>query len=264
MLDSISDRMKDYESISDFRLMRRIPVVIRVDGKNFSRLTRSTVRPYCHLFQEVMVQTAAYMAGEIQGSVLCYQNSDEISFILRNDQDLDTQPWLSGRLSKIISVAASLATRGFDKALAAMPEKPYLIGDVVFDARSFTLPSLHECVNYLIWRQQDCLRNAVSGAAQHHLSKKLGKKTAFNRLIGMKSMEKIQLLQDECGIDFGDDLPSGFRMGVGLYKTPTVKNDTLRNRWIQNWNLSKIAENKDHFLSILQLGHDIVRSENVL
>jgi tRNA(His) guanylyltransferase len=264
MFENISDRMKNYEFVSDQELMRRVPVVIRIDGKNFSRVTSKALKPYDHLLSELMVNTAQYVASEIQGCCFHYTQSDEISLILRNDQTLDTEPYLGNRIQKITSIVASMATRGFDKSLSAMDEKPTLVGDVIFDARVFTMPSLHECVNYLIWRQQDCLRNAISGATQTHLSKKLGKKTAFNRLIGMKSSEKVQILQDECGIDFDDDLPTGFRLGICSYKVPVVKGDGVRNKWMSNWNMMKISENKDIYLDILQIGHDIIRNENVL
>lgn len=40
--DSLGDRMKRYESVSKTRLMRRIPVIIRLDGKGpFIRLLRA-------------------------------------------------------------------------------------------------------------------------------------------------------------------------------------------------------------------------------
>ncbi len=44
-METLGSRMKKYESISNIYLMPKCPVIIRVDGKNFSRLTKKLKRP---------------------------------------------------------------------------------------------------------------------------------------------------------------------------------------------------------------------------
>ncbi len=256
--------MKQYEATADYELLRRVPLIIRVDGKNFSRLTRKMVKPFDPNMTECMVMTMQYMLNEIEGAVFAYQQSDEISIILRNDQSIDTEAWHANRLSKICSVAASLATLGFQKAIRAVSEPPMMVGDAIFDARAFPVPSLNEAMNYLIHRQQDCLRNSINLASQVHLSKKLGKKVAFDRLLGLKSSEKIELLFKECQVDFEDDLPSSYRLGVAIYRIPSITNNVVRNKWQIRWDTGKFLENKEHYYSILQNGHDLLRAENII
>ena len=44
--DSLGDRMKGYESVSKTVLMKRVPVVIRIDGKAFHTFTRGFIKPF--------------------------------------------------------------------------------------------------------------------------------------------------------------------------------------------------------------------------
>lgn len=44
--DSLGDRMKGYENIARNYLTRRIPTIIRVDGKAFHTFTRGMEKPF--------------------------------------------------------------------------------------------------------------------------------------------------------------------------------------------------------------------------
>ena len=48
--NSLGDRMKEYERTSDTKLVRRLPMIVRLDGKAFHSWTKKSgcVRPFDH------------------------------------------------------------------------------------------------------------------------------------------------------------------------------------------------------------------------
>lgn len=162
MSDDIGDRFKRYEAVSDYTLPRRMPMVIRVDGRAFHGL--KLAKPFDTEFHARMGDTALALCKGIQGAVLAYFQSDEISIIARDDMENTTQPWVDKRLNKLLSLSAAIATAAFNDG------SPY--GQRQFDSRAFVVPDLNEVTNYLIWRQQDATRNSVSMAAQAEFSHK--------------------------------------------------------------------------------------------
>lgn len=260
MSDSISDRQKDYEHVVDYQLMKRVPVMIRVDGKGFTKLTQNLERP-SYDFLHVMANTMLYCIKEMQGAVFGYAQSDEITFVLKNDQSLESAPWFQNRVQKIASTSAALATKGFERSLQTLDKSLDLVGDAIFDARTFSVPSIGEAANNLIWRQQDCYRNAVSMASQNNLLQKIGDKKALRLLHGKSTQERKKLLLEKCGIDFDDRYQPSFRKGIAAYRIPTlVKDDVSRNKWTLNFDLPFFVEDKDFLYNILLNGHDIFRA----
>ena len=55
--DLLGDRMKRYENVSRFYLTRRVPVIIRIDGKAFHTFTRGMKKPFDRVLMTVMQQT---------------------------------------------------------------------------------------------------------------------------------------------------------------------------------------------------------------
>lgn len=80
--DAMGDRMKAYERReTERRAMRGVPLVVRVDGRSFSRFTRGLARPYDQDMADLMVEVARYLVEQTQAKVALTQ-SDEISLIL--------------------------------------------------------------------------------------------------------------------------------------------------------------------------------------
>jgi tRNA(His) 5'-end guanylyltransferase len=262
MYDSLGSRQKDYEKAFDYEVIRRTPVIVRCDGRGFSRVLRKLKKPYEPLFLEAMAQTMMYVVGEMAGCNFAYAQSDEITFVLRNDQTLDSEPWYGNRIQKLASITASLATLGLNKSLSKLEKKLDITADALFDARVFGMPTLGECVNNLIWRQQDAMRNSVAGAAQVLLSAKMGKKTALKLLHGKSSKDKLQLMQDECGIDFNEEYPESFRLGVGAYKIPVIYGESIRKKWHLDWELRNFVEDRDFLHNIIVTGADVFRENS--
>ena len=164
MGDDIGDRFKRYEGCFDYMLPRRLPLVIRVDGRAFHGLKLQ--KPFDHHFHTRMCHAAIALCKNVQGTVLAYFQSDEISIVARDDIENTTQPWVDKRLSKVLSLSAAIATAAFND------DAPREWGPRQFDSRAFVLPDMNEVVNYLIWRQQDATRNSVSMAAHAEFSHK--------------------------------------------------------------------------------------------
>ena len=184
-------RMKMYESVSRNYLTRRVPVIIRVDGRAFHSYTRGMERPFDDdILLEAMRQTMKYMCENIQGCVLGYTQSDEITLVLQDYKTIHTQPWFEYNVQKCISVAASMATMAFNESFSSIYSNMYMdrkekgksvsdlvsiyaskCGKAMFDARIFNIPVDDVC-NNLIWRQQDAVRNSIQQVGQTYFSPK--------------------------------------------------------------------------------------------
>ena len=56
--DKLGDRMKhNYEEVSKIRLTRRMPVIIRIDGKAFHTFTKGLEKPFDDIFVKTMQDT---------------------------------------------------------------------------------------------------------------------------------------------------------------------------------------------------------------
>jgi len=201
--DILGDRMKfNYENRSKTYLTRRTPVIIRLDGVAFHTFTRGFVKPFDKRLMETMQEVTLGLCREIQGVVLGYTQSDEITLVLVDYKELDSQAWYDYGVQKLCSVAASKATKLFNKIFAEkaaglikryyddfLPNKKkyeYLIDDVKkvvnayerglkngaeFDARCFNIP-MEEVLNCVLWRIKDCNRNSINSLGQAHFSHK--------------------------------------------------------------------------------------------
>lgn len=163
MRDALGDRMKRYEHVWQSEFPRRLPMIIRVDGRGFHRYLAGARKPFDPDFIEQMGLVAKSMCQQIDGAVFAYHQSDEISVLVCDYPGINTQPWFGGELQKIVSVAASIATTELAYHRRDRP---------MFDARAFVMPDAVEAVNYFVWRQKDAMRNAVSMAARAMFSHK--------------------------------------------------------------------------------------------
>ena len=104
----IGGRFKEYEAVFDYTLPRRLPMVIRVDGRCFHNL--ALTKPFDYQFHNLMEDVAIALCKEVQGAVFAVFHSDEISVIARDDQTPQTEPWVGKRLNKLLSLSAAIAT----------------------------------------------------------------------------------------------------------------------------------------------------------
>ncbi len=192
--DSLGDRMKNnYENRCRVKLIRRMPVIIRLDSKAFHTLTRSCRKPFDGHFQTVMVHVAEVLCVHIQGAKCAYVQSDEISILLTDFDRLTTDAWFDYNIQKMVSVSAGIASTVF-----TYNWKPFDSNNTdqiaIFDARVFNVPKEEVC-NYFIWRQQDWTRNSLQMLARAHYSHK--------ELIGKKSADMHDMLYQK-GVNWAD------------------------------------------------------------
>ena len=234
--DDLGDRMKDYyESRSKTRLTRRMPVIIRLDGKSFHTLTRGFEKPFDMVMVRAMQETMKYLCENIQGCVLGYTQSDEITLVLIDYQNLNSDAWFDYEVQKLCSVSASMATfafnRNFARLAALEPEKKTKQTNAYteaaskgafFDARCFNIPK-EEVTNCLLWRQQDATRNSIHMTGRAYFSHK--------QIEGLNSNDIQNLLFQEKGINW-NDLPTTLKRGsCCIKKYRQTMNQTFRGYW---------------------------------
>ena len=111
----LGDRMKQYEQVTQVRLIRRMPVILRLDGKSFHRFTRGFEKPFDPVMLTAMQNTMQELCNCVEGCVLGYTQSDEISLVLCDYQQLDTEAWFGNKLQKLCRISASICTSAFQK-----------------------------------------------------------------------------------------------------------------------------------------------------
>ena len=209
--DSIGNRIKDnYESRFRIYLTRRIPVIMRLDGKAFHTVTKHACKPYEDNILKCMQLTAKKLLEEIQGAKCAYVQSDEISILITDVDNLNTEAWFNYNVNKMTSISASIASVEFSKHY----EK-----SVYFDSRVFNIPK-EEVINYFRWRYLDWLRNSIQMLAQSlYYHKELHKKNTT-------------ILHDMCmnrGFNWSQLIPV-YKNGTFLYKKEVLTNfDLLKN-----------------------------------
>lgn len=226
--DDLGVRMKTfYEQIPKTKLMRRCPVAIRIDGKAFHTFTRGFHRPFDDVLIKSMQETMKYLCENIQGCVLGYTQSDEITLILVDYKKLTSSAWFNYEVQKICSIAASVATVAFNKFFEEYVDKyrfskwdgvskyedgtqeyiQTLLNAVdkgaMFDARCFNIPK-EEVTNLVYWRQLDASRNSIQMVGQANFS---------HKELQNKSCNDIQdMLMTQKGINW-NDLPTYQKRG---------------------------------------------------
>ena len=206
---SLGDRMKGYEGVPRHLLTRRMPVIIRLDGKAFHTLTKKLDKPYDVDFRDCMMKTAEFLVENVMGCKLAYVQSDEISLLLIDYEKFETEPWFKNNIQKIVSVSASFATAKFNELYRDLVPDEKKVADLAFfDARVWNLPR-EEVNNYFLWRQNDATRNSIQGLGQANFShKKLQGKSCNN-------IQEMLLLQKD--INWNDVEPY-FKRGGCVYR----------------------------------------------
>lgn len=255
--NTLGTRMKEYEAVSKNHLMRRTPVIIRLDGKAFHTFTRGLDKPFDSDFVTMMQQTMLHLCENIQGCVLGYTQSDEITLVLVDYQNRDSCAWFDNQVQKIASISASMATLYFNRELSEMLrdlEEDLAAADyslpqahmyetnskkydkwydkeyrALFDSRVFNLPQ-YEVINNLIWRQQDATRNSINSVAQSLFSHK--------ELQGISSKDLQNKMLIERDVNW-NDYPTHLKRGCCAIKDSEGK-------WVLDINIPIFTEDRDY------------------
>ena len=269
----LAKRMKDYESVPKTRLMKRCPVACRIDGKAHHSFTRGFKRPFDEVYTKSMQKTAKYLCENIQGVVLSYQQSDEITLILVDYKEFNTSPYFDYEVQKLCSILASMATMAFNKyfkeitedyiqnraieneieAPVSQEEAKYcgsllkaIEKGAMFDARVFNIPK-EEVMNLLYWRQLDATRNSIQMVGQANFS--------HNQLHGKNCSNIQDMLMLEKGINW-NDYPTHLKRGSCCVKKPFVINEgtnqeAIRNKWVIDTEIPIFTRDKEYINKLI-------------
>ena len=240
---TLGSRMKEYENANKAFLTKRMPIIIRIDGRAFHSFTRGFKKPFDNYLMGCMWQTAQDLCANIEGCKIAYTQSDEISLFLNNYESLETSAWFNNNIQKIASISASMATLYFNNAFNEMCKNmndgviyKRKLGTAMFDARAFVLPKEEVC-NYFIWRQQDAMRNSVQMVGQANFSHK--------QLQG-KNCENIKNMLKDIGVDYDNFTPCQKYGACIIKERYEIDNGVIRNRWITDLETPIFTENREY------------------
>jgi len=253
----LKDRIISYLENSDHKLMARVPLVITINGRAFAKGSELLDKPYDSKFSECILSTTLKLCNEIEGALFGYQHNDEIVIIARNDQSPDTSPWYDNKIQKICSVTSSIATMHFNSCANAIELN--MVSEPIFSSQVYTLPNIAEAVNAMIFKQQQNFHTSVQFACFYELlAKKFDKHHVKEMLNGLSVDEKIDLLDQECGVNF-NEYPMAFKRGVACYLAPKLTNGVVKNKWMLNPDLPIFTKDQSFLSNIFKMGHDIFR-----
>ena len=251
-MNSLGERMKRYELTSKSYLLRRAPVIVRIDGKSFHTLTKNFKRPFDKVFMTAMDLTMQDLCKKVQGCVFGYTQSDEITLFLCDYKELNTDAYFDYNVQKITSVIASMATCSFiihlthlaaiefmpnlfgENKLASITEEQFknytekAIANVAFDARCFNIPKDDVCNNF-IWRQNDCYRNAILSISYATFPSK--------SYVYKKSVKNLITELYNFGVDVDKDFSRRELYGCACYKD-------ANKRWHLDYNIPTFKHNR--------------------
>lgn len=284
--DDLGCRMKTfYEQIPKTKLMRRCPVAIRIDGRAFHTFTRGFQKPFDEVLIKSMQETMKYLCENIQGCVLAYTQSDEITLILIDYKKLTSSAWFDYEVQKICSIAASMATMAFNNIFSKYVKefdlelayndngidtkenrklweiyKKAINKGAMFDARCFNIPK-EEVTNLVYWRQLDASRNSIQMVGQANFS---------HKELQNKSCNDIQnMLMTQKGINW-NDLPTYQKRGSccvrnkiviesdGVIETIQLRDTSkFENKWIIDTDIPIFkGEGREYIDRLVFIGED--------
>ena len=247
-MDDLGDRMKGYENIPNAKLINRMPVIVRIDGRAFHTVTKGFAKPFDDLLIKTMQQTTMDLCEEVQNCRFGYVQSDEISLLIYPIDLIKAEPYFYNRIQKICSITASIATMSFYKHFmenAKEYDNPVyqkvIEKGINFDSRCFNIP-LEEVNNYFIWRQQDATRNSIQMVAQSNFS--------HSQLQNLNTSQLQEKLFQEKGINW-NNYPIHLKRGTACKKIEvTLKNtdgqEFTRNKWTLDMNMPVLTENRGY------------------
>lgn len=249
--EELDCHMRRFETSLDQVILPELFIAVRIDGRNFTRLTKETCQfeaPFDIRFRDVMTDTAKHLMNCGFRIVYGYTQSDEISLLFHPEDNT-----FGRKTRKLNSVLAGEASSFFSLQLGVHG---------CFDSRVIPLPNVSCVKDYFSWRQEDAHRNSLN-AHCYWLLRKEGNspQDATKAIDGMSVADKNELLFSR-GINY-NNLPNWQKRGIGLYHTsyeksgynPIKKQEeiSLRNKIEVNLDLETGENYTNWIISLLQI-----------
>ena len=254
--DALSIRMKEnYENRYRFLLPRRTYTMIRIDGRAFHTYTAGLKEPFDDGLFDDMDKTAKELCAEIQGAKFAYVQSDEISILLTDFDEITTEAWFDNNLQKIVSNSASIATAAFnlcrikrfvsENSNIQLTRESFNFKQAKFDSRAFPIPDRAEVFNYFLSRQRDATKNSISSVAQSLYS---------TSELENKHGDLQQEMIFQKGINWNDYSPK-YKRGRIILKETYLKEETERSRWVMV-EPPIFSEDKEFLLNLIPINNN--------
>lgn len=174
-VDDMGAVAKTVEGAWSLQVPHETGLIVRIDGKRFSKWTKRYEAPFDPRITEAFRQTMAGLMESHHADV-GYTQSDEITLAWYPQSGASEHPF-GGKVSKLTSILASDCTARFNQHFDLGPP-------ALFDARAFGA-SVEEIGLVLRWRYADAKRNGVSAVARSVFSHKslLNVRTADRRIM---------------------------------------------------------------------------------
>ena len=201
--DEFDQKMRVWEREADFSVPAAPFLVARLDGRSFTRLTKTRddfEKPFDARVRDAMAATLLHLCDCGFAVRYGFCQSDEISLLF----EPNGQPFKNAR--KWLSVLAGEASAKFSLGFGEHG---------VFDCRFCVLPDQSRALDYFRWRQEDGARNALS-AHCYWRARKNGAtaRAATKTLEGQSSSQKRAFLSQN-GVDF-EEFPTWQRRGFAV------------------------------------------------
>lgn len=134
-----------------------LPVIIRLDGDNFSKWTVGLKKPFDLNLVKLMTETTKYLVKETN-AVVGYTQSDEITLILWSP-DRKSHIYHDGKKQKILSKITGKCVSFFNENRIKLLPNHNKIAN--FDCRIYQTPTLADACAQLLWRENDATRNSI-------------------------------------------------------------------------------------------------------
>ena len=224
---NLEEKCNYFRNITDYRITPNGYTLLMLDGHCFSKMIKNTFKkPFDSDFIGMMNETAKYLVEHLQGAKIAYTQSDEISILITDFDTPKTDLLFGGRLCKINSIAASMATSEFNRLFTkyqleqtktseddcfenVIDKLLYKVKTVQFDCKCWMVPSENDMFAHFLWRNLDCIKNSKQQAAQTYIPHK--------QLVGKTADEEIALLKEKNGIDW-NDYSDGMKYGRLIFK----------------------------------------------
>lgn len=106
-----------YESAVSPKLLRHVPIIVRVDACDFSRQTKELPKPWDSWLVDAFAEITRLLAQRF-GCVIGYSSGGEISLLRLDFMTLDRHPQFNNDIQRYCSTIASAAALYFNRCLA--------------------------------------------------------------------------------------------------------------------------------------------------